>query len=88
MSDGILITFVLLGLLALIALAAAGIYNRLVRSQVRTREAWSGIDVQLRRRTSLIPNLVEVVQGDVHGTGKVQQRVGFFEGRSRWEGLG
>ncbi len=63
MSDGILITFVLLGLLALIALAAAGIYNRLVRSQVRTREAWSGIDVQLRRRTSLIPNLVEVVQG-------------------------
>ena len=63
MSDGILITFVVLGLLALIALAAARAYNRLVRSQVRTREAWSGIDVQLRRRTSLIPNLVEVVQG-------------------------
>ena len=40
-----------------------GIYNGLIRSRVRTREAWSGIDVQLKRRASLIPNLVETVKG-------------------------
>ena len=50
-------------------------------------EAW------LKRSGEAIDQVVdvarfEVVQGDVHGTGKVQQRVGFFEGRSRWEGLG
>jgi LemA protein len=40
-----------------------GIYNGLIRSRVRTREAWSGIDVQLKRRADLIPNLVETVRG-------------------------
>src|SRR5580692_5771360 len=39
------------------------IYNNLVRARIRTREAWSGIDVQLKRRSSLIPNLVETVRG-------------------------
>lgn len=39
------------------------IYNNLIRSRNRTREAWSGIEVQLKRRTSLIPNLVETVRG-------------------------
>lgn len=38
-------------------------YNRLVRSRERTREAWSGIDVQLTRRADLVPALVEVVRG-------------------------
>ena len=39
------------------------LYNNLVLSRNRTREAWSGIDVQLKRRSSLIPNLVESVRG-------------------------
>jgi LemA protein len=39
------------------------IYNNLVRARNRTREAWSGIEVQLKRRSSLIPNLVETVRG-------------------------
>ena len=39
------------------------IYNNLIRARNRTREAWSGIDVQLKRRSSLIPNLVETVRG-------------------------
>jgi LemA protein len=39
------------------------LYNGLVLGRNRTREAWSGIDVQLRRRSSLIPNLVESVRG-------------------------
>lgn len=42
---------------------AFSIYNGLVRSKKRIEEAWSGIDVQLRRRASLVPNLVEVVKG-------------------------
>ena len=39
------------------------LYNALVLARNRTREAWSGIDVQLKRRSSLIPNLVETVRG-------------------------
>jgi LemA protein len=55
-------------ILAAVFLAAAVIwpillYNNLIRARVRTREAWSGIDVQLKRRSSLIPNLVESVRG-------------------------
>jgi LemA protein len=45
------------------ALMMLGIYNGLIRSRVRTREAWSGIDVQLKRRADLVPNLVETVRG-------------------------
>jgi LemA protein len=40
-----------------------GIYNSLVRSKIRTDEAWSDIDVQLKRRYNLIPNLMETVKG-------------------------
>lgn len=53
----------LLGLLAAAVLAAIVIYNRLVRGRYLVDEAWSGIDVQLKRRADLIPNLVEVVRG-------------------------
>ena len=38
-------------------------YNGLVRARKRVEEAWSGIDVQLRRRASLLPNLEEIVKG-------------------------
>jgi LemA protein len=47
----------------LIAIAAALIFNGLVAARQRTREAWSAIEVQLQRRASLIPNLVEAVKG-------------------------
>src|SRR5262245_1543065 len=39
------------------------VFNRLVRQRNVVREGWSGIDVQLRRRTDLVPNLVEAVKG-------------------------
>ena len=50
-------------LLALGAVSAIHLYNNLIRARFRTREAWSGIEVQLKRRSSLIPNLVEIVRG-------------------------
>nr|WP_321464872.1 LemA family protein [uncultured Desulfobulbus sp.] len=46
-----------------LALWAVAIYNTLVRKQNMVEEAWSGIDVQLKRRTDLIPNLVATVKG-------------------------
>jgi LemA protein len=52
-----------LALLLIFAFWAVLLYNNLVLSRNRTREAWSGIEVQLRRRSSLIPNLVESVRG-------------------------
>jgi len=50
-------------LLMLFVAWAVGMYNSLVRSRMRTWEAWSGVEVQLKRRASLIPNLVETVRG-------------------------
>ena len=38
-------------------------YNRFIRRKNNVREAWSGIDVQLKRRHNLIPNLIEAVKG-------------------------
>ncbi len=59
----IVVLAVLLGVVLLFGLWLLSVYNGLIRSRVRTREAYSGIDVQLKRRASLIPNLVETVKG-------------------------
>lgn len=48
---------------AVIALYLIVMFNRLVRQRNVVREGWSGIDVQLKRRTDLVPNLVETVRG-------------------------
>jgi LemA protein len=50
-------------IVALIAVYLIGIYNSLASLRVKVKEAWSGIDVQLKRRIDLIPNLVETVKG-------------------------
>jgi LemA protein len=55
--------FITLAIIAAIALYAVFIYNSLVKSRQMTEEAWSGIDVQLKRRADLIPNLIETVKG-------------------------
>lgn len=54
---------VLVGSVVVLAAALIGIYNRLVRLRVRTEDGWSSIDVQLKRRYDLIPNLVQTVKG-------------------------
>ncbi len=60
-------TLIVLAIIVVIVVVAGlifvGMYNGLVRSRNRCKEAWSGIDVQLRRRASLVPNLVETVRG-------------------------
>jgi len=55
--------WIFVGIFALVALWAAAIFNRLVRNRNLVLEGWSGIDVQLKRRYDLIPNLVETVKG-------------------------
>ena len=50
------------GLVLALAIYLVWIFNRLVRERNLVREGWSGIDVQLRRRTDLVPNLVETVK--------------------------
>jgi len=54
---------VLVVLVLIVVLAAVAIYNRLVRLRNRAENAWAQVDVQLRRRYDLIPNLVEAVKG-------------------------
>jgi LemA protein len=56
-------TWIVIAVLAAIVLFAIVVFNRLVRLRNLVREGWSGIDVQLRRRTDLVPNLVETVKG-------------------------
>lgn len=55
--------YILIGVLVLAGLWLLYAYNSLVTLRNRVREAWSQIDVQLKRRSSLIPNLVETVKG-------------------------
>ena len=55
--------WILLGLLAVVLLWAVGIYNRLVQLRNRITNAFGQIDVQLKRRYDLVPNLVEVARG-------------------------
>ena len=49
--------------LVLIVLFVVGVYNSLIRKRMRVKEAWADIDVQLKRRYDLIPNIVESVKG-------------------------
>lgn len=62
-----------------IVVAVAGyvvaLYNRLVRQRQMAEEGWSGIDVQLKRRADLVPNLVETVQGYAVHERELLQRV-------------
>jgi len=57
----------------LIAFMIVGMYNRLVKLRVTSQNAWSDIDVQLKRRADLVPNLVETVKGyAVHERGTLE----------------
>ena len=55
--------WIILGIVVLVVGYGIMAYNNLVRQRQLTQEGWSGIDVQLKRRTDLIPNLMEAVKG-------------------------
>lgn len=91
--------FTILVILAAVALYVVYVYNGLVKSRQMTEEAWSGIDVQLKRRADLIPNLIETVKGyAAHEKGTLEEVVelrnraqavplGDVAGRAQAEGL-
>jgi LemA protein len=58
-----MVGWIILAVVVVIGFMVAGMYNSLVQLRVRCDSAWSDIDVQLKRRHDLIPNLVETVKG-------------------------
>ena len=58
-----IIIIIIVGLLILLAFYVIGVYNKLVNARNKVNNQWSQIDVQLKRRADLIPNLVETVKG-------------------------
>lgn len=58
-----MVLYIIIGVIIVMAFWLAMSYNGFVRLKNRAREAWSDIDVQLKRRHDLIPNLVETVKG-------------------------
>jgi LemA protein len=59
----LLITVIVVGAIVVIIAGLVGVYNSLVQKRIRCQEAWSQIEVQLKRRYDLIPNLIETVKG-------------------------
>ncbi|WP_349582009.1 LemA family protein [Leuconostoc citreum] len=54
---------IIIAVIAIVAIIWISVYNGLVKSRMHTKESWSQIDVQLKRRNDLIPNLVNTVKG-------------------------
>lgn len=75
------ILYIILGLIVLTILWAVFTFNRLVTLKNRAKEAWSDINVQLKRRYDLIPNLVETVKGYASHEKEVFEKV--TEARSK-----
>ena len=68
-------TWIVLVAIVAIAIYAVALYNRLVKNRQMAEEGWSGIDVQLKRRADLIPNLVDTVKGYVGHERETLERV-------------
>lgn len=80
---------VVLALAVAILLWAILIYNSLVRMRNMVQEAWSGIDVQLKRRTDLIPNLVSTVKGyAAHEKGTLEEVIRLRGAAQNAQGVG
>lgn len=64
-----------IGILALLIIVAVVIYNGLVTARMRVKEAWADIDVQLKRRFDLIPNLINTVKGSTNFESSTLEKV-------------
>jgi LemA protein len=69
---------IVVGLLVVVIVVLIGLYNSIVQLKIRADSAWSDIDVQLKRRHDLIPNLVETVKG------YAAHEKGTFENIAKW----
>lgn len=67
--------FIILAIIIVIVLWVITTYNSLVRSRMQTKESWSQIDVQLKRRNDLLPNLIETVKGYSSYEGKTLEKI-------------
>lgn len=67
--------FIILAIIIVIVLWVITAYNSLVRSRMQTKESWSQIDVQLKRRNDLLPNLIETVKGYSSYEGKTLEKI-------------
>jgi len=91
------VVIILLAIVLLLVLALVALYNRLVQSRNRVDNAWAQVEVQLKRRWDLIPNLVETVKGyAAHERGTFEavtearaaaQRAGTTDERAQAEGI-
>lgn len=71
-----MLTWTILIVATVIVVAIIVLFNRMVRTRQMANEAWSGIDVQLKRRAELVPNLVETVKGyTAHERGVLEEVV-------------
>lgn len=67
--------YIIIGIIVLLIIIAIAIYNGLVTSRMRVKEAWSDIDVQMKRRFDLIPNLVNTVKGSTNFEASTLEKV-------------
>lgn len=78
--------YIIIGILAVIVIAVIAMYNGLVTLSQRVKEAWADIDVQLKRRYDLIPNLVNTVKGSSNFESSTLEKV--VEARAKAMGAG
>ena len=75
LGTGLVAIILVVVVIVVIVAVVAGMYNGLVRVNIKAQEAWSGITVQLKRRADLIPNLVNTVKGYAAHESGVFERV-------------
>ena len=78
-----MLLWIILAVVAAVVVFAIVVFNQLVRSRQMAKEAWSGIDVQLKRRSELVPNLVETVRGYAAHERTVLEQVTELRNRAR-----
>ena len=78
-----MVLWVILAVVAVVVIYAIAVFNRLVRARQMANEAWSGIDVQLKRRSDLVPNLVDTVKGYAAHERSVLEEVTQLRGAAR-----
>jgi LemA protein len=78
-----MLVWIILLVLAAAVVYAIVVFNRFVRTRQMANEAWSGIDVQLKRRSDLVPNLVETVKGYAAHERSVLEEVTQLRGAAR-----